>query len=83
MSDVNMMFDLRVVQNADGNWSLSLMFPDDGDGYGWRMFPSQLEGGVFDVDSWEGETLIDVMAEATASLDAALNPPEVKGDDAA
>jgi hypothetical protein len=68
MSDVNIMFDLRVMQMADGTWSLSLIEPDND--YSWRHWPDSLNQAN---DSWKGETLVDVMAEATASLSVALD----------
>jgi hypothetical protein len=78
MSDVNICFDLRVMQLEDGSWSLSLVWPNDDDGFGWRHFPHTLLGAYgFTSDSWTGETLVDVMAEATNDIGQALGVPDV------
>lgn len=79
MSDINMLFDLRVMQMEDGSWTVALIPPDDDDSYGWRHYPQPLIGADFAHDSFVGDDLILVMADATAAIDMALNPA-VSGD---
>jgi hypothetical protein len=70
MSDLNTMFDLRVMQNEDGSWSVSLIPPDSNDGYANRLYPSALL--AIDADFWTEADLVTVMAVATADIDMAL-----------
>lgn len=70
MSDINLLFDLRIMQIEDGTWQASLCAPDEDSEFGWRHWPQVFNG--FD-GQWSAGTLDDLLVEVSKGLTVALD----------